>query len=636
MTARTFKVCPLPFSLAEIHQDGRVWTCCPFWLKPEMEIGNIKDGRSLAEIFNGEKAQYIRTRIRQGNYQAVCNEWCPKLEEFRACGFFTSAAWKPPSDELLRKVNDTGEVTGFPFECVTVASDPRCNLRCVMCRKDNIFSLPPKGINAAKTLAALLPDLDQIRELKLCGDGEPFFIPEVREFLFSFPQDKYPELGFNIQTNGLLLTRETLRRISHLNIITVVVSVDGGTKKTYERIRRNGNWDRLMENLEALSEAYRDGRIGCFVLVMTLMRENIGEMMDLYRLSKRLKCPFLTFQRMHMHFHDNIFDPPDPVALSKLKGVLELPEMKSEYVHLVGLQDVLSYVPPLVSVVIGGGASGEALGKCLDSLARLDYPKDSLEFISAAPLPADLETRLPGAKAPSGRAKGEALEALTEGLRLARGEYIAVLDEGAELPGDWLSRMLAPFLTDPSTGIAGSKILQGPAGVIRHAGGVYDGDARTLPRGEEEKDDGRFDIFCEVGWVSSSALMISRKCLAAIGLPPPRYRTPWGDAAWSAAARRAGFKVVYVPEAVASLSEPPGGAPSGHERGIRLRERYRFLIEHSGVRRWVRAFLRDVGDRAAGVRGSGPGISAAVRAFLWNAARLPRTIAHRGRPHGTP
>lgn len=346
MTENVFKVCPFPFANIEIVQDGRIFTCCPDWLKPGMHLGGIGSGASLEDIFNGRKAREFRAELRRGNYGDTCSENCPKLQDYRKRGFFTQPGWSPISDDLVRKINRGRDLDGFIFENVSMAADPRCNLRCVMCRDEPVVDLPRESIGAAVALEALEPYLGRIREIKLCGDGEPFFIPEVREFLFGFPQEKYPDLGFALLTNGLLLTREALERVSHLTIHSIIVSMDGATKEVYEAIRRNGRWERLMENLEALSEKYRKGEIGCFTITMTVMRENIDDMMDFYRLGKRFGCPYVTFQRMFGGIHENIFEPGEPGALLKLREVLRRPEMSSGYVNLAGIAGLRNYRAP--------------------------------------------------------------------------------------------------------------------------------------------------------------------------------------------------------------------------------------------------------------------------------------------------
>ena len=346
MQGKRLNVCPFPFSSIEIHGDGGIFTCCEEWLKPGMCLGNIKDGDSLAEIFNCRKARDFRMKLRRGHYKDTCTDECPKLQEYEEKGFFTRGSWKPLSDKLAREINEGKEVSGFVFECVSMAADPRCNLRCVMCRTHNIFNLPKDSIGAARAIEAIKPYLHLVREIKFSGDSEPFFVPEVRDFLFNFPQEEYPHLGFVILTNGLLVDEKVLERISQLNIEAIIVSMDGATKETYESIRQNGKWECLMDNLEAISEKLTRGETGCFSITMTVMRENIDEMMDFYQLAKRLKCPYVTFQRMYGNLHENIFDLPDPESMLKLKRILNLPEMKSDYVNSAGIADIRDYKVP--------------------------------------------------------------------------------------------------------------------------------------------------------------------------------------------------------------------------------------------------------------------------------------------------
>ena len=66
--------CTRPFEEIEIHINGEVYTCCPNWNKA-YSIGNIYKN-SFEEIWNGEKAQELRTRIMNKDYSLCDNTIC--------------------------------------------------------------------------------------------------------------------------------------------------------------------------------------------------------------------------------------------------------------------------------------------------------------------------------------------------------------------------------------------------------------------------------------------------------------------------------------------------------------------------------------------------------------------------------
>ena len=58
---------------------------------------------------------------------------------------------------------------------------------------------------------------------------------------------KFPNVLFNLQTNGVLFDEKTWDKMSKIqkNINTVIVSVDASTEKTYNITRRGGHWGKL-------------------------------------------------------------------------------------------------------------------------------------------------------------------------------------------------------------------------------------------------------------------------------------------------------------------------------------------------------------------------------------------------------
>src|SRR5208337_3820464 len=62
-------------------------------------------------------------------------------------------------------------------------------------------------------------------------------------------------------------------------------------------------------------------------------------------------------------------------------------------------------------------------------------------------------------------------------------------------------------------------------------------------------DDGRFDKIAEVDFVSGLALLIKEETIRRIGLLNEMYFAYYEEADWCTKAKKAGFKVVYVPKA---------------------------------------------------------------------------------------
>ena len=99
---------------------------------------------------------------------------------------------------------------------------------------------------------------------------------------------------------------------------------------------------------------------------------------------------------------------------------------------------------PVVSVVVPTRGRPGALKRCLESLARQDYPIDAFEIVvidDGSPQPVTLPELGSGVSFTLHRqAQGGPAAARNHGLEHARGEYVAFIDDDCEASPDWLRR----------------------------------------------------------------------------------------------------------------------------------------------------------------------------------------------------
>jgi MoaA/NifB/PqqE/SkfB family radical SAM enzyme len=97
-----------------------------------------------------------------------------------------------------------------------------------------------------------LNNFDKPITISLGGSGDALASLIIRNFIKTY--DYKPNHEFCIATNGLLL-KKVLDKSKMKNAISQYsVSVDAGTAKTYENVRRPGRWTVLLENLSWLHE----------------------------------------------------------------------------------------------------------------------------------------------------------------------------------------------------------------------------------------------------------------------------------------------------------------------------------------------------------------------------------------------
>jgi hypothetical protein len=238
-------------------------------------VGNLHKN-SLEEIFHSDMAYHLRDSIDDGSYR-YCNE--------KQC------TWIIKGD--VRNYQETAP----KIKTIRLAIDDSCNLSCPSCRKLVIL------LKRGKMLSMRLELADKVNEyltkhndvtVHIGSDGDPFASLVYRHFMRTVPDND--TLRFNLQTNGLLMKKmfgrldKILTRIDVLNI-----SNDGATKQTYELLRRGGQFEKLLENLEFIKDYHEQFRIRFHMVVQ---KSNWHEMSKMLELADQFNAHEVIFNRI--------------------------------------------------------------------------------------------------------------------------------------------------------------------------------------------------------------------------------------------------------------------------------------------------------------------------------------------------
>lgn len=158
-----------------------------------------------------------------------------------------------------------------------------CNLNCSMCFHDKMKrpkgNLPmPLWRKCADEIAAIAPGTNVW--FSFCG--EPLLLPDrLIEML------KYGETvgltSLNLNTNGMLLTKDVARKLLDTSLSMIVIGIDGFKKETYEKYRYLGDRDTVYSNVKFLLEERQIRGDGPEIMVQFIeMDDNAGEF-DAYR-----------------------------------------------------------------------------------------------------------------------------------------------------------------------------------------------------------------------------------------------------------------------------------------------------------------------------------------------------------------
>ena len=240
-----------------------------------------------------------------------------------------------------------------------------------------------------------------------------------------------------------------------------------------------------------------------------------------------------------------------------------------------------------MSVVVVNWNRRDLLRSCLQSLERQEL-KQAFEVIVVDNGSADGSAEMAAAEFAANPALNLKLirnqdnrgfcAANNQGFAASGSDLIALLNNDAEADPHWLSSLADAFESRPEIGMAASKILvhEDPRRIDK-AGHLIYPDGQNRGRGSGELDIGQYDRVEEVLWPDGCAAMYRRAMLDQIGGFDEDFFAYADDAELGLRARIAGWKCLYVPQAVVRHHR---GATLGvrSSRRLELIERNRVLL----------------------------------------------------------
>jgi len=201
---------------------------------------------SIREVWNGGAVARLREELNQGGSR-FCGD-CPlKLPLKR-------------DEAPVERPLDAGPLPSRMYIECTAA----CNISC-----DHACCAPETGIT--RTRQAGMLDFDLFRRviddvgaalvrIDFFNYGEAFLHKRAVE-MCEYIKAHFPSVYLYTSTNGLALTDEQARRLTHSGIDEVTFSIDGASQGSYEKYRQRGRFDRAIATLAAMAdEKRRSGR----------------------------------------------------------------------------------------------------------------------------------------------------------------------------------------------------------------------------------------------------------------------------------------------------------------------------------------------------------------------------------------
>lgn len=206
------------------------------------------------------------------------------------------------------------------FQYIKLKLTDRCNLDCLMC------DIPRKRLHREMTTDEMKRLIDEV--LKLGGKrvhttgGEP----TVRQDLFELARyTTRRNLEFDIQTNGVLITKTYAKKLAEAGVRQAAVTLQG-PKEIDEKIRGKGTFDKTINAIKYLqNNAIRVS------IAAALIKQNYRYLSDLVKIAQSLGVKSIRFQP---YFTSVLFIKDKTVPMLR---VSEIQELKPEIGRVINM-----------------------------------------------------------------------------------------------------------------------------------------------------------------------------------------------------------------------------------------------------------------------------------------------------------
>ena len=241
--------------------------------------------------------------------------------------------------------------------------------------------------------------------------------------------------------------------------------------------------------------------------------------------------------------------------------------------------------PPSVAIVILNWNAENYLAGCLRAVEQLDYPNFEIIVVDNASTDNSiqlLQQQFPHIKTVQNPTNAGYSVGNNVVLRDVAADFVLIINPDIIVSKKLLHELISAMLAEPQIGVAGCKLTYPDSNVLQHAGGFLSAPL-ALPNhfGLREEDSGQFDEQRDVDYVIGAAFAVRKEVLQTVGLLDEGYFLYFEEVDFCTRAKRAGYRVVYVPTATAVHEE---SVTISQESDAYLQtmyiSRWRYLLKH--------------------------------------------------------
>lgn len=151
----------------------------------------------------------------------------------------------------------------------------RCNFNCIHCYSSSGNNLKEGELTVVQVKSLIKELSKKGTEFLSIGGGEPLLYPKLIGVVrFAINN----EVAVEISTNASLVNEDIISKLKSAGLKFIQVSLDGSTAETYSKIRKGGDFNKVIDNIRKLVKHFT---VSICVVVNKLNHKEIDDIIDL-------------------------------------------------------------------------------------------------------------------------------------------------------------------------------------------------------------------------------------------------------------------------------------------------------------------------------------------------------------------
>jgi GT2 family glycosyltransferase len=210
---------------------------------------------------------------------------------------------------------------------------------------------------------------------------------------------------------------------------------------------------------------------------------------------------------------------------------------------------------PLVSIIVLNYNGKKYLDNCLDSLAKIDYPKEKFEVILVDNGSLDgsvdyVKNNYPWVRTVSLKVNYGFTGGNNRGVRLAKGEFVVFLNNDVSVESKWLIELVKVVINNPGAIVTSKSLFFDLPDLIDHDGTKATFIGRSFQINFSRKNDNLKSAPKFVVQPYGASMLVKKSIFDDLGRFDEVYFTCLEDTDLGLKAWLYGYKVIYVPTSI--------------------------------------------------------------------------------------